>query len=150
MNTKNLHIRNYQTADFEEVEALWLETGMGGRERGDTPEVIEKTLKIGGKLFVLENKSTKEIVGTSWLSHDGRRIYLHHFGIKPELQGKGFSKILLKESLNFAKESGMQIKLEVHQENFAATQLYRKGGFNYLGDYDVYIMRDYELLKKKK
>jgi len=138
----NLQIRNYKPEDHIEVEQLWKDTEMGGSERGDDNEVIEETIRLGGKLLILEDISTGKIIGTSWLTQDGRRIYLHHFGIRPEHQGKGYSKILLKESLNFARNTGKQIKLEVHKNNIKVVELYRKGGFKYLGDYDVYIIRD--------
>ncbi len=142
--TTELLIRDYRKGDFSRVEKLWSATGMGGIERGDDEKVIEKTLKYGGKLLILENTSTREIIGTSWLTSDGRRIYLHHFGIRPVDQGKGYSKLLLKESLNFARSSGMQIKLEVHQKNTKALTLYKNYGFKYLGDYEVYIIRNYK------
>ena len=138
----NLQIRDYKPEDYLEVEQLWNDTEMSGNERGDDNEIIEETIQLGGKLFILEDVSTGKIIGTSWLTQDGRRIYLHHFGIKPEHQGKGYSKILLKESLNFARNTGKQIKLEVHKNNIKAVELYRKGGFKYLGDYDIYIIRD--------
>jgi ribosomal protein S18 acetylase RimI-like enzyme len=137
-------IRDYKTSDFDEVNRLWIATGMGGAERGDDNKIIQRTIEGGGKLIILEHSSTKEIIGTSWLTHDNRRIYLHHFGIKPEYQGKGLSKILFNESLNFAKSLGVQIKLEVHKSNLKATELYKKGGFQYLGDYRVYIIRELE------
>ncbi|MBN2173775.1 MAG: GNAT family N-acetyltransferase [Bacteroidales bacterium] len=139
-----LHIRDYQTGDFIQVEKLWIETGMGNSERGDDERAISRTLKDEGKLLILENKNTGEIIGTSWLTSDGRRIYLHHFGIKPEYQGKGYAKFLLIKSLDHAKKTGLQIKLEVHQTNEIAISLYQKAGFKNLGDYEVYIIRKYE------
>ena len=73
---------------------------------------------------------------------DGRRILLHHFGILPEYQGKGLSEILLKESLEFVKSTGLQVKLEVHSSNIKAVNLYKKFGFKHLVGYNVYIIRD--------
>ncbi len=61
----------------------------------------------------LRSKDKGNICGTSWMTNDGRRILLHHFGILPEYQGKGYSKILLKESLRYVKKTGLQVKLEV-------------------------------------
>jgi len=66
----------------------------------------------------------------------------------PEFQGKGFAEKLLKVSLEFAKTTGLQIKLEVHKNNARAMDLYEKGGFKYLGDYLVYIIRDYKTLQQ--
>ncbi len=143
----NLKVRDYQPGDFPEIEKLWIDTGMGGAVRGDDEGAIENTIKFGGKLLILENPVIKEIIGTSWMTVDGRRVYLHHFGIKPEHQGKGYSHLLMKASMEFAESSGKQIKLEVHLTNKIATSLYKKWGFQYLGDYDVYIIRDYKSIK---
>ncbi|MCX6261544.1 MAG: GNAT family N-acetyltransferase [Bacteroidia bacterium] len=135
-------IREYRDGDFDGITRFWDLTGMGTPERGDNKEIIENTIKIGGTLLVLEEKSTGTISGTSWMTFDGRRILLHHFGILPEFQGNGLSKMLLKESLLFVKSKGFQVKLEVHSTNFKAINLYKKFGFRHLGEYNVFIIRD--------
>ncbi len=140
-------IRDFSHGDFLQINELWAQTGMGGTNRGDTQEVIEKTIKGGGKLLVMVETVTKKIIGTSWLSNDQRRIYIHHFCILPELQGLGLSKPLIIESLKFVKKSGLQVKLEVHRDNTKAENLYKNHGFKYLGDYDVYIIRDVETIE---
>jgi ribosomal protein S18 acetylase RimI-like enzyme len=50
--------------------------------------------------------------------------------------------MLLDESLKFVKKKGFQVKLEVQKTNTKAINLYKKAGFEYLGDYDVYIIRN--------
>lgn len=112
---------------------------MGGPDRGDDQGVIQRTLDMGGCLLLL--CADDEVIGTSWISSDGRRLYLHHFGIRPHWQGNGWSKKLMQASMDFVKKSGMQVKLEVHQKNEIAIRLYTKAGFKYLGEYDVYIVR---------
>jgi ribosomal protein S18 acetylase RimI-like enzyme len=136
-----MEIRNYILSDYEQLQYLWEVTGMGGKFRGDNEAVIAKTINAGGKLFVLihENK----LIGSSWITNDARRLYLHHFGISPEYQGKGLSKLLLDESLKFARETKLQIKLEVHKDSEIALKIYKKAGFGYLGDYEVHIIREY-------
>ncbi len=144
MKSVNFIIRDFKKDDYNQVVKLWEETGMGGAFRGDNEILIERTIAIGGKLLVMENSDNGNIIGTSWLTNDGRRIYMHHFGIKPEYQGRGLSDYLAKESMKFAKEKDLQIKLEVHRQNIKALNLYKKYGFKYLGDYDVYIVRKFE------
>lgn len=143
----NYHIRLYRASDFHEVQELWNQTGLGGSQRGDNHDVIERTIIAGGKFFILEKSETKEIIGTSWITNDGRRLYLHHFGIKPAFQGNGLSKLLLKETFDFTREQNLQIKLEVHNDNTIARQLYERSGFKYLGDYLVFIIRNVKDLK---
>lgn len=135
-------IREYRESDYEEIIKFWDLTDLGHPERGDNESTIRETISLGGCLFVLEEKSTGKISGTSWLTYDGRRVLLHHFGILPAHQGKGLSKALLKESLQFVKKKGRQVKLEVHSSNYRAINLYKKFGFKHLGDYNIYIIRD--------
>lgn len=115
---------------------------MGSPDRGDNQDIIERSITLGGRLLILEDPIKKKTIGTSWMTFDGRRIHLHHFSIDPPYQGTGASKILLKESLRHAREQKYQIKLEVHQLNQKAVNLYKKMGFTRLGDYDIYIIRD--------
>jgi ribosomal protein S18 acetylase RimI-like enzyme len=140
-----LIIRDYMESDYYDVARLWLLTDLGNPVRGDTNEVIKRTIQLGGKFLVLESESEdqiKTIVGTLWMTNDGRRILLHHFGILPEFQGKGYSELLLKEALRYVKKSGLQVKLEVHSSNIRAINLYNKFGFKHLMGYEIYLIRD--------
>jgi [ribosomal protein S18]-alanine N-acetyltransferase len=140
---ENIIIRDYRSEDYLAITDLWLKTGLGGPQRGDNQKVIEKSIKMGGKFIVAETKEGV-LAGTSWMTFDGRRIHLHHLGVSPALQGKGIGKLLTVESIRFAKSKGFQIKLEVHKTNKSAIDLYKSLGFSYLGDYLVYIIRNYD------
>ncbi len=135
-------VRDYTETDFPEMMMLWEDIGLGGAHRGDDSQVIARTLQMGGRLLLLIEQVSGKIIGTSWLTVDGRRTYIHHFGIHSQYQGKGLAKVLLDASLKVAKTFGMQIKLEVHKDNAKAISLYSKSGFVSLGDYQVYIIRD--------
>ncbi len=138
----NFIIRDYSKGDFDPVMKLWIETGMGNPVRGDDEKIIEESIRLGGAMLVMEEKDSSIICGTSWMTFDGRRIHLHHFGILPRFQGKGLSKLLLSKSLEFVRRKGCQVKIEVQWKNKIAINIYKKAGFEYLGDYDVYIIRD--------
>jgi ribosomal protein S18 acetylase RimI-like enzyme len=139
-------IREYTPDDYTEIIGLWENLGLGGIHRGDNELIINQTIKMGGQLLVLIDSVHNFVIGTSWLTVDGRRTYLHHFGIHADYQGKGLANFLLKASLKRAKTFGMQIKLEVHKDNVKALNLYKNTGFTYLGDYLVYIIRDISTL----
>lgn len=139
-------IREYTEGDYPEMIRLWESLGLGGAHRGDDKNIIRRTIQMGGQLLLLVNPASGAIIGTSWLTVDGRRTYLHHFGIHADYQGNGLSKILLDASMKLAKSYGMQVKLEVHTNNAKALGLYKKAGFSYLGDYQVYIIRDISCL----
>jgi ribosomal protein S18 acetylase RimI-like enzyme len=141
-------IRDYQKGDFNSIMNLWCDTGMGSRTRGDDEATVERSILMGGRMLVMCNEDTRgTIIGTSWMTFDGRRIHLHHFGIDPAFRRQGHARELLRESLRFVKEKGYQVKLEVHRSNNGAVEVYRKAGFVYLGDYDVYIIRDIQSIE---
>jgi len=147
MKTDRFLIRAYESADYKGVIHVWKVTGMEGSVRGDNDVLIKESLDIGGKFLVMIDTSTNNLVGTSWMTFDGRRLYLHHFGIDPVFQNQGLGQKLACATLNLAKQKNRQIKLEVHRNNKAAIELYKKLGFKYLGDYDVSIIRDVEKIK---
>ncbi len=140
-------LRDYANKDFDQLSKLWEDTGVGSTKRGDNAQIIAQSITIGGKLIVLEDKRTNKLFGSSWMTFDGRRIHLHHIAVEPSYQNRGFGTLLTKESLKFAKEKGYQIKLEVHQTNKKAIEIYKKLGFSFLGDYDVYIVRNLDSIK---
>jgi ribosomal protein S18 acetylase RimI-like enzyme len=135
-------IREYIDGDYPEMISLWENLGLGGAHRGDDEQIIRRTIHLGGQLLLMIETGSNKIVGTSWLTVDGRRTYLHHFGISADYQGSGLAKTLLGVSLKLAKTFGLQLKLEVHKDNLKALGLYEKSGFTYLGDYLIYIIRD--------
>ncbi len=138
---EEISIRDFELQDFEGLSEVWSLTNLGNPQRGDNLDIIMQSISMGGKMLVAVNADDK-VIGTSWMTFDGRRIHLHHFGIHPNYQRKGIGKLLVKESLRFVKQKGYQVKLEVHQTNIAAISLYKQFGFTFLGDYDVYIIRD--------
>ncbi|MFC2112627.1 GNAT family N-acetyltransferase [Bacteroidota bacterium] len=140
----NTLIREYRPEDFPSLLELWQKTDLTQPERGDSEEIIERCSELGGELLVMEDTGSGIIIGSSWMTWDGRRIYLHHFGILPEFQGMGLGTELAEKSLEWIRQKGQQVKLEVHKENHAAKHLYEKLGFFAFRDYDIYMIREFE------
>ncbi len=140
-------VRDFRDEDYEQVMEVWIKTGLTRPERGDDLQVIHSTLQRGGRLFVLEDTMVHKVIGTSWITNDGRRLHLQYFGILPQYQGMGLSHLLIRASLSFAHQQGIQIKLEVHKDNIIAKNLYVKWGFKHLGPYEIYILRDVKNIK---
>ncbi len=134
--------RDYQPGDFPAVQELWVATGVGGAHRGDSAASIERTLALGGRFLVLEEAGAGPFAGTAWLSTDGRRTYLHHFSIRPDLQGRGLGRQFLDVVVETARTLGLQLKLEVDRDNAAAQALYRHRGFKPVAGIEVLIIRD--------
>lgn len=141
-------INKYHPDHFPQIAVLWKELGLGGAERGDDANVISRTLKNNGAFFVVRVKS--RIIGTAWITNDQRRLYLHHMGVLQEFQNQGIGWALLKKCVQWSMKIGLQLKLEVSPANKNAVHLYKKIGFKHLGDYDVFIIRNYDDLPNIK
>ena len=122
-----------------EVESLWKETGVFRQERGDTAETIFRCNRKGGKFLILEEEEERRILGTSWLTWDGRRVFMQYFTVHPSVQGLGYGRELARASMDFARSLKNPVKLEVHHNNIQAIQLYQNMGFKALKGYEVYI-----------
>lgn len=136
-----IRLRSYEVNDFTSVIELWKLIGLTDTERNDSAITIERSLKYGGKFWILEDLNSEELIGTCWLTNDSRRLYLHHLGIHPNYQQKGYGRFLSEKALEYAKKINMQIKLEVHANNKFAIKLYENLGFHYLEKYGVMIKR---------
>ncbi len=137
-----LIVRDYREEDYPGLVSLWERTGLDDKKRGDDSEAISRTLELGGKMLVAVLPGG-EVIASSWITCDGRRLHLHHVGVLPEYRRRGIGKKISLLSIDYARQKNLQVKLEVHRSNRAAVELYRSLGFKYLGDYDVYIMRKF-------
>lgn len=135
-------LRDYHPDDFPQVEQLWKETGVFRSERRDSSETILRCNSQGGKFLILEDEIKQHIIGTSWLSWDGRRLHMQYFAISPSMQDKGYGTLLAKASMSFAHSKRAPIKLEVHRNNIHAIRLYKSMGFKILEGYEVYMVHD--------
>lgn len=130
---------DFKDERYAEITEIWRLTGVGRPERGDDLARIRQTLRNGGKLIcALE---AEKVVGTSWLTQDGRRVYIHHMAVHPTRQGLGIGRRLLRASLEAAAALGLQAKLEVHRDNAAAIRIYHDAGFVPLEGYVSMIRR---------
>ncbi len=137
----NYKIIEYVPEYFDRINQFWNENGLGGSHRGDNVKIIKDTISAGGHLIIMIDEQDA-IIGTSWLTNDKRRTYIHHFGIKESYRKRGLGSELLEYCLKLAYADGYQAKLEVHKDNAPAIRLYENYGFKSLGDYDVLIKRD--------
>ena len=137
---KGYRILDFSADKYSAVIDVWTATGLAQAWRKDDLETILRTLANGAKLKLLLDPSDR-VIGTSWITHDYRRSWIHHFAIHPDFQGNGYSHLLMISTIQVIEELGYQAKLEVHHNNEKAVRLYEKGGFRELEGYMVYMKR---------
>ncbi|HLO92605.1 MAG TPA: GNAT family N-acetyltransferase [Lentimicrobium sp.] len=138
---KDFEIIEYHPGLYDKINKFWMHNGLGGSFRGDNREIIDATIQAGGHLIIIIDNN-EDIIGTSWITNDKRRSYIHHFGIEVKYRRQGLAKKLMNHTMEIVQSIGFQVKLEVHKDNLPARQLYELYGFKYLGDYDVLIKRE--------
>lgn len=137
---KTITLTDLSQEQYQQISNIWNITGVGNPARGDTYQAVCHTLQNGGRIILAYRDDTA--VGTVWLTHDFRRLYIHHMAVMPEFQKQGIGSQLLTEALKIAHELGFQAKLEVNESNITAYNLYHKFGFEPLEAYHTMIKRD--------
>ena len=128
------------SALFDQIMQIWVETGLASPPRADDLSTIQRSINYGGCVLIATENGNA--TGTAWLTHDFRRLYIHHMGVVSAHQNQGIGRELLTEALKIAGELGYQAKLEVHQDNPIAMHLYESMGFKPLQGYLSMIRRD--------
>lgn len=131
--------RNIDTGLYNELLKLWNATGISNPARSDSLVSIQHSLENNGCLILAYEDQA--LCGTAWLTHDFRRLYVHHMAVLPEKQDRGIGRKILQEALQISSELGYQAKLEVHHRNARALHLYREFGFAELEGYLSMIRR---------
>lgn len=111
-------------------------------------EDIEKTI-LSDVLDYYLLFLNEEVIGFFEVSNVAGESELFDIAIKKELQGRGYSKILMEQLLKVCKEKNSRtIFLEVNKINLRAIKLYEKFGFkeyairkNYYGENDAVLMK---------
>ena len=124
-------------ADYEAVYALWKKTpGMGLNDIDDSREGIERYLKRNPRTcFVAELEG--EIVGVILAGHDGRRGYIHHTCIDPQLWNNQIGTRLVDAALAALRSEGItKVALVVFERNQRGNGFWERMGFTTRPDLD--------------
>ena len=128
-------IRTMQISDYDAVYALWLSCkGMGLNSIDDSREGIARYLKRNpSTCFVAEENSV--IVGAILSGHDGRRGYIYHTAVLPDLRGQRIGKTLVDTALDALNTEGIvKVALVAFSRNETGNAFWEKMGFTQRAD----------------
>ena len=126
----NFSIRIMKIEDYQVVYQLWAGIhGMGMRSLDDSPAGIDRFLKRNpNTCFVAEMDG--QIVGVILAGHDGRRGYIYHAAVLPELRGQGIGKALLAQAVEALKAEGIhKVGLLVYANNEIGNAFWESQGW---------------------
>jgi putative acetyltransferase len=135
-NNNEIRIQYYENKfarEFAEINYGWLENYQlieeGDRKYLDNPR--EHIIDKGGQIILLLNN--ENVIGTcAMIHHNNDVVELAKFAIVNKEQGKGFSKLLVKEAITYSINHNYKRIILVSSTKLGkALKLYESTGFKY-------------------
>jgi len=131
-NRLQIQIREMTISDHPELTALWNSVEGLSMDESDSYENMATFLKRNPGLSYVAVMDGK-IVGTIECAHDGRRGYVRHMAVLPELRSSGIAKRLYELSLKELRRQGIwRCNLYVLDSNPEALAFWKHNGWNEL------------------
>jgi N-acetylglutamate synthase len=129
-----IRILEFGIDSYEKAIALWRRCEGVGLSDADLEGNIKLYLdRNPGMSFVAEINN--EIVGVVLAGHDGRRGYLHHLAVSPDMRRKGIGSLLVKSSLDKLKGQGiLKCHIMLFNNNRAGLKFWESIGWAYRND----------------
>ncbi|MDR2619558.1 MAG: GNAT family N-acetyltransferase [Propionibacteriaceae bacterium] len=127
-----MKIRNLKLTDYEAVYALWCRSaGMGLNDVDDSREGIAKYLaRNPNTCFVAEAETDAGIVGAILSGHDGRRGFIYHTCVAPEMRRNGLGAQLVTAALEALRTAGIsKVALVIFGHNTSGNAFWERLGF---------------------
>ncbi len=123
-----MDIRAYREADEAAVIALWQRCGHT-LPWNDPARDIRRKLAVQPEMFLVGERGGV-VVASAMAGYDGHRGWINYLAVEPELQGRGFGRLLMGEAERLLREAGCpKINVQIRNSNAAALDFYRKLGF---------------------
>ena len=121
-----INTRTMTIEDYDEVISLWWLSEGVGLSSADSREAIKSYLSRNPELSLVSFDGST-VVGTVLCGHDGRRGYIHHLAVHPELRRTGIGKRLVVGCLDRLRLEGIQkCHLFVFSENESAISFWKE------------------------
>lgn len=127
-------IRAFTPEDYDEVIALWGESGLTIKPSDTLPE-IKKLLALPSNVFLVAEADAAEmapgIVGTVIGAWDGRRAWIYHLAVSPVARRRRIGSGLMSAAEEALRGRGAtKINLLVEPGNHEAAEFYRALGYS--------------------
>ena len=126
-----VEIREMVPSDYDAVLALWQATpGVLVRPGMDSREGIGRLLLRNPGLSVVAIEGDL-VIGCALASHDGRRGFLQHVVVAPELRGQGLARAMIGTCLERLRQHHLgMVHLDVVVDNESAMAFWQKAGWH--------------------
>ena len=124
-----MDIRAFRESDEAGVIALWQRCGLT-RPWNDPAKDIRRKLAVQREMFLV-GEHEGVVAATAMAGYEGHRGWINYLAVAPELQGRGFGRLLMAEAERMLRKAGCpKINVQIRSSNAAALAFYRKLGFS--------------------
>lgn len=128
MSDPEIRIRPYESADYDEVVALWRTVFAGDPPWNDPDDVIERKLSVQADLFLVGREGDR-VAGTVLAGFDGVRGWVHHLAVHPEMRRRGHAGRLMDRAEEALLALGCpKLNLQVRRSNLGVLAFYESRG----------------------
>jgi ribosomal protein S18 acetylase RimI-like enzyme len=129
-------LRAMTIADHPAVLALWSETEGLVLTDTDEREPMQRFLERNPGLSLVA-EIDEALVGAVLCSQDGRRGYLHHLAVAPEVRRRGLGSALVQRCLSLLQREGIaRCNIFIVEGNESGIAFWRRNGFEMLPHFE--------------
>ncbi len=124
----SLSVRPFAAGDQAEVFSLWQRCGLL-RPWNDPVEDVRLKALVQPELFLVGELDGR-VIASAMAGYDGHRGSLFYLAVKPELQGRGYGRMLLSEVERRLLALGCpKLNLMVRGDNLQVLEFYQRLGY---------------------
>lgn len=99
-----------------------------------TRGIFQDCLRVGYSCWVYQDTETDSVIAYGVMTFAVDECHLMNITVRPELQGQGIGRRLLRDLVEMSRLAGaVKVLLEVRPSNTTALELYRTEGFEQVG-----------------
>lgn len=126
----SVEVRRMRPEDYEAVADIWTRSGLPFQPRGrDSEERIREQLESDSSIYLVAEDRGK-VVGTVLVTHDLRKGWLNRLAVRPEEQGRGIARDLVRRAEQELADRGIKIfAVQIHRHNERSRRLFAELGY---------------------
>jgi ribosomal protein S18 acetylase RimI-like enzyme len=123
-----MDIRSYQSADQDQVIALWEACDLL-RPWNDPIKDIQRKLERDPELFLV-GTINQNIVASAMVGYEGHRGWINYLAVNPVYQRHGYGRQMMQHAEQLLKQLDCpKVNLQIRTDNSQAIEFYRALGY---------------------
>lgn len=123
-----MRVRPFRVSETEAVLSLWERSEISRPWLDLRAEIVEKMKRDRSLFLVAEDAGV--VIGVVMGAYDGRRGWVYHLAVEPDLRRHGIGRLLMRELEDrMARMGVVKVNLQVRHDNLAVVGFYDALGY---------------------